>query len=418
MEKNTLKKIIVESQDFLVSRKVINRDYHLEEKGNYVIVGQRRTGKTYLAFQYIQRRIEDEKLSIDQFLYINFEDERLIEFKTSDFDLLLDSYKELYNRKPVCVFDEIQIIDGWEKFIRRLADQDYRVLVTGSNSKMLSKEIATVLGGRFLLKEISGLSFREFLAFHKLELVKNYEFKDQRFEIQRLFETYLLFGSLPEIINFSNKKDYLSTLFEKIFYGDIIARYNIKNDFGFRLLVKKLAESTMDETSFNRLKNIIKSTGTNVGTQTLIEYFGYLNDSYLVHSLSNYFSKFVERETKKKFYFSDTGILGLFLIDPESSMLETFVHNHLRKRFKESLYYLRNAFEVDFYVQDQYLVQVAYSISNDQTRNREINGLINAEKKVKVKELLIITMYEDDQISINGKSIQVVPAWKWALKNE
>jgi len=415
MEKDVIKKIIVESQEFIANVELVKRDYAVEANGNYVLVGQRRTGKTYFMYQQIKEGIEKKSFTIDQILYINFEDERLIEFKSTDFDILIEAYKELFSHKPLCFFDEIQNIDGWEKFVRRLTDQKYRVLVTGSNAKMLSREIATTLGGRFIVKEIHGLSFKEFLIFKNVKLKKNYEFKEQRFEIQRLFQEYLFYGSLPETLQFNNKKEYLSNLFEKVFNGDIIARHKIKNAFGLKLLVKKIAESTMDETSFNRMKNIIKSSGTSIGTNTLIEYFGYLNDAYLIFSINNYNSKFVERETKKKFYFSDTGILKLFLFKPESMLLETFVYNRLRKVFGSDVYYYRENTEVDFYIPDRELIQVAFSLNNYQTREREVKAIARALTKIKAKTLKIITLNEQDTISHNGQTIEVVPAWKWAL---
>jgi predicted AAA+ superfamily ATPase len=418
MEKTFLKKIIVESQEFILNEKVIKRHYTIEKNGNYVFVGQRRAGKTYLMFQQIKELIKNNSITIEHILYINFEDERFIEFQNTDFNVLIEAYKELFTHKPICFFDEIQNISGWEKFVRRLADQKYQVFVTGSNAKMLSKEIATILGGRFIIKEIQGLSFQEFLMFNNVKPENNYELKEQRFEIQRLFKEYLFYGSLPETLKFNNKKEYLSNLFQKIFYGDIIARYKIKNDFGLKLLVKKIAESTMDETSFNRIKNIIKSAGISVGTKTLIDYFGYLNDAYLIFSINNFNSKFVERETKKKFYFSDTGILNLFLFNPESKLLETFVYNRLRKLFDTEVYYFRENTEVDFYIPDKELIQVVYSINNYQTREREINALIKAETKVRAKNLKIITYDEQEQISYKGKTIKVIPAWKWALSDK
>lgn len=415
MEKAVLKKIIVESQEFISNVKVLNRQYSIEENGNYVFVGQRRTGKTFFMFQQIKERIKKKSNTIEQILYVNFEDERLIEFQNTDFDVLIEAYKELFNQKPICFFDEIQNIEGWEKFSRRLADQKYKVFVTGSNARMLSKEIATILGGRFIIKEITGLSFWEYLQFNNVKLDNNYELKDQRFEVQRLFKEYLFNGSLPETLRFNNKKEYLSNLFEKIFYGDIIGRHKIKNDFGLKLLVKKLAESTMDETSFNRIKNIIKSAGIGIGTKTLIDYFGYLNDAYLIFSINNFNSKFVERETKKKFYFTDTGILNLFLFEPESKLLETFVYNRLRKMFDTEVYYFRDNTEVDFYIPEKELIQVTYSLENYQTRERELNGIIKAQSKVNAEKLKIITYNEQEQISYKGHAIEVLPAWKWAL---
>lgn len=415
MKKERLKKIIVESQEFIQKVKLFERKINIEKNGNYVFIGQRRTGKTYFMFQIIQQKLRRKEITPESVLYINYEDERLIEFQYEDFDRLIEAYRELYNHDPVCFFDEIQNIHSWEKFVRRLSDQHYRLYITGSNAKMLSKEIATVLGGRFLIKEIFGLSFSEFLSFHKIIPDKNYQYKQQRFEIQKLFDSYLINGGLPETLKFENKKEYLSGLFDKIFFGDIIARHKIKNDFGLKLLIKKIAESTMDETSFNRLKNIIKSSGVAIGTQTLIEYFEYLNESLLVFSIGNFNAKFVDREIKKKFYFSDTGILNLFLFNPESLLLETLIFNVLRRIYGKTVYYYRDNTEVDFYIPDKVLLQVSYSLHEQQTSEREVNSLVKAAEKVKAKKLQIITYNEEDSLNYKGYDIEIVPAWKWVL---
>lgn len=415
MKKEILKKLIVESQEFIQKIRLVERQINIEENGNYVFIGQRRTGKTYFMFQIIQEKIRKQEITAENVLYLNFEDERLLEFHYKDFDSLIESYRELYDHDPVCFFDEIQNIDGWEKFARRLSDRHYRVFITGSNARMLSREISTVLGGRFLIKEICGLSFSEFLSFHGITPDTNFQYKEERFEIQKLFKSYLLDGGLPETPKFEHKKEYLSSLFDKILFGDIIARHKIKNDYGLKLLIKKIAESTMDETSFNRLKNIIKSAGVGIGTQTLIEYFEYLNDSFLIFNIGNFTAKFVERESKKKFYFSDTGILNLFLFNPESMLLETFVFNALRRKFGDDLYYYRENFEVDFYIPGNTLLQVSYSLHEQSTMQRELNGLIKAAKSQEAQKLQIITYNEEDKLQYKGYDIEIVPAWKWAL---
>lgn len=415
MNKEVLKRIIIESQEFIQTVGLINRQITIDENANYVFVGQRRTGKTYFMFQLIRELIRKKKINIERVLYINFEDERLLEFHFNDFDRLIESYRELFRQVPVCFFDEIQNIKGWEKFARRLSDQNFKVYITGSNATMLSREISTVLGGRFMVKEIFGLSFHEYLSFHGVIPESNFQFKEQRFEIQKLFNDYLYFGALPEVNKFENKKEYLSNIFEKVFYGDIVARHHIKNDFGLKLLVKKIAESTMDETSFNRLKNIIKSSGIGIGTQTLIEYFGYLNDAYLIFNIGNYNSKFVERETSRKFYFSDTGVLSLFLFNPESMLLETLVYNHLRRIYGEDVYYYRDNSEVDFYLPGKAMIQVAFSLHKDQTMKRELDGLQKASEKVQSEEFKIITMSEEEVLNYKDLKIEIIPAWKWLL---
>jgi predicted AAA+ superfamily ATPase len=333
----------------------------------------------------------------------------------SELDTILESYREMFSNLPVMFFDEIQNIAGWQKFARRMADSGYKVYITGSNSEMLSSEMASTLGGRFMVKEIETLSFVEFLRFEGIKLEANFEFSSARFEIIRLFEHYFAEGGFPELFKFADKKEYLSTLFQKVFLGDIIARNQVRNPFALKVLIKKLAESTMDEVSYNRIKNIVNSTGMPVATSTIIEYVKYLEDSFLISPLENFNAKISSRESKKKYYFRDTGILSLFLMNPESFQLETLVFNKLRKNYGSGVYYLRNGFEVDFLIPDQALIQVCYTMDEPATRKREISGLVKASEKHQVINHLIITYNTEEIIQEKGIEIKVIPVWKWLL---
>ncbi|MFW5983024.1 MAG: ATP-binding protein [bacterium] len=409
-----LKSIIVESQEHIADIAIINRQVVIEKHANYVFTGPRRAGKTFFIYQLIQMKHAGN----DDFLFVNFEDERLIEFSPGDFDLLLEAYNQLYDGKPVLYFDEVQNIPGWEKFCRRMADSNYQVYVTGSNAKMLSAEIATTLGGRFLIKEISPLSFNEFLQFNELVLQKHFQYTRQKTMLVKHMEQYLTYGGFPESLKYNDKRSYLSNVFQKVFYGDIIARHKLKNDFALKMLIKKIAESVNNETSFNRIKNIINSTGIKVGTGTLIEYFNYLEDSFLVFSIKNYTSKFTERETKKKFYFIDTGVLNLFLINQNSKLLENAVYLALKRQLASEIYYYKRKHETDFYIPETgQLIQVSYSVKDYQTRERELNSLKAAMKDLNINKGLIITYDEEEKITDREYSISVLPFWKWVLKS-
>lgn len=414
MLKNNIKKIILYNQDRIKKISIKKRHYSIQSAGNYVFVGSRRAGKTYFLYQIIKERYV--KNQIKKVLYINFEDERLIDLTYKNLDLILESYYELFNQKPDIFFDEIQNVENWEKFIRRLVDNDYQVMVTGSNSQMLSSEIATTLGGRLLIKEIQPLSFKEFVEFNNVVLKENYEFTNQVFKIRELYNEYLLNGGFPETLKFSDKREYLSNLFQKLFYGDIIARYKISNQKTLKLLIKKIAESVNNETSINRIKNLIKSVGIPVGSNTLFEYLDYLSSSFMIFGLDNYANKFVERESKKKYYFSDTGLLNLFLIDKDTKLLENQIFIELRRRYKEQIYFIRRITETDFIVPEEKIVlQVSYQISNNETRKREIKGLIDAMTEFKINTGTIITFDTEEVITVDEFKINVVPAWKWLL---
>lgn len=411
--KETFKKIIVDKQEWLQSFKLINREVSIEKAANYAFTGLRRAGKSYLLYQIIRDKFFES--NFERVLMINFEDERLIEVTFNDLHLIIEAYYELYDHEPVLFLDEIQNVQHWQKFVRRLADEGIQVFVTGSNADMLSHEIATILGGRFINKEILPLSFREYLTFLEIPYSKKTKYSSAKYEIIKIYEQYLKFGGFPELFKFENKREFLSSVYQKLFYGDLIARYNVSNSNVLKLLVKKLAESVNNETSVNRIKNLIKSTGATIGNNTLFDYLNYLESSYLIGTVSNYYSKFSEKETNKKYYFLDTGILGLFLIDQDTKLLENQVYIQLRRKGFEP-YFLKKKSEIDFYVpEENLLMQVSYSIKDSETNERETKGLTLAMKEMKIKESYIITYNEEDVIETDVGVIHVVPSWVWLL---
>jgi hypothetical protein len=408
------KQIIVQRQDWLRKIDLHVRKVDLEKNANYVFTGLRRAGKTYYLYQIIQSFIK--KNNFDSILFINFEDERLIGMSHLQFNEILEAYKELFDLQPIIFLDEIQNIEHWQKFARRLADDGYRVYVTGSNAEMLSSEIASTLGGRYVNKEILPLSFSEFLSFQNKKFSTNAIYSDERIELKKQYLTYLEFGGFPELLNLENKRDYLSSVYQKLFYGDLIARYKISNPNLLKFLIKKLAESVNNETSVNRIKNLIKSTGVSIGSNTLFDYLNYLESSFLIAPISNYYSKFVEKETNKKYYFLDTGILMLFLNDQDTKLLENQIYIELRRR-GFSPYFLKSKLEVDFYVpEENLLIQVSYTISDPETRKREIKALESAMKSLEISESIIITIDEREIIETSSGKIKVIPAFEWLMK--
>lgn len=412
--KELFKKIIVERHEWLKEISLIRREISIEANANYVFTGLRRAGKSYMLYQIIQDTLQED--GIERVLFINFEDERLLEVGHEELHLILDAFYELYDVKPVVFLDEVQNVPHWQKFVRRLADDGLRVYVTGSNAEMLSHEIASTLGGRFVNREISPLSFREYLQFMKIDVSKSAKYSAQRYDIIKAYDTYLMHGGFPELVHFDNKREFLSSVYQKLFYGDLIARYNVANAVTLKLLVKKLAESVNSETSVNRIKNRIKSTGATIGNTTLFDYLNYLESSFIIGSISNFHSKFTERETNKKYYFLDTGILALFLTDQATKLLENQVYIELRRR-GFSPYFLKRNTEVDFYVPERaLLIQVSYSIEDPDTYQREVKGLRLAMKEFSIPSALIITHGEEKEITVDEGFIHVVPAWQWLLE--
>ncbi len=416
MDKETIKQILVENHEFVSKVELVKRDVFFEEAGNYVLVGSRRAGKTYCMLQIIKYMIS-KGADLSSILYINFEDERLLELKITELSLISDSFKELFSTTPIYFLDEIQNIDGWEKFARRLADSGSRVFITGSNAKMLSRDIATTLGGRFLIKEIYPFNFQEYLAANGIVLESNWQYGSQRFEIRKKFETYFYFGGFPEILKFVEKRQWLDNLYQKIFYRDLVARYKVRNEFALKLTVKKLAENIHDEVSFNRIKNVIQSTGTKIGTSTVLEYVSYLEESSLVFGVKNYLAKISERETKKRYYFIDNGILTLFLINPATILLENMVAVKLRQQYSDQFYYVKTTYEVDFYIPSRkMLIQVCYNMSKMDTEKREMTALLKINEVIKADFLTIITLDEERTENVKGSEINILPVWKWLLE--
>jgi len=415
MDKETIKKILVENHELILKVELVKRDVFFEDAGNYVLVGSRRAGKTYCMLQVIKDMLS-RGTDLSSIFYINFEDERLLELKVTELNLMVDAFKELFTTTPIYFLDEIQNIEGWEKFARRLADAGSRVFITGSNAKMLSREIATTLGGRFIIKEIYPYNFQEYLTANLIELENNWKYGAQRFEIRKHFETYFYYGGFPEILRFKEKRQWLDNLYQKIFYGDLVARYKIRNEFALKLTVKKLAENIHDEVSFNRIKNIIQSTGTKIGTSTVLEYISFLEESWLVFGVKNYLAKISDRETKKKYYFIDNGILSLFLINPATILLENMVAVKLRQLYADQFYYVKTSNEVDFYIPSKkMLIQVCYMMSKTDTEKREMNALLKINEVIKADYLTIITLDEERKKNVNGLEINIIPILKWLL---
>lgn len=351
MDKNILKSVITDNQVEVPKYQVIPRSFTFEEFGNYVFVGIRRAGKSFLLYQRMQQLLA-QGIHWDEMLYVNFEDERLVGMSLEDLNLLLEVHLEMYGKKPILFLDEIQNIVGWEKFARRLADTKHRVYITGSNAKMLSQDIQTTLGGRYIPINVYPYSFKEFLNANNIKVDDNSLFvTETKAGILRKFNDYFYYGGFPEGAEFSAKRDYLTSVYQKIYLGDIAARHSVDNTFALRVLFKKLAESVKQPMSFTRVANIVSSTGVRVGKTTIINYIEYAKDAWLISSIQNIAGKLVDKETNPKYYFTDNGILNLFLLDGETSLLENLVAINLLRKYgrNDAVFFYNQAVEVVLY---------------------------------------------------------------------
>ena len=417
MDKNIAKKLILENQQMVKELSFIRRNVEFEPHSCYVLVGLRRVGKSYMLYQRIHDLLQQGH-SIEEFLYFNFEDDRLTDIQLSDLDLIKQAYEEIFEHKPIFMLDEIQLVDGWEKFARRLADHKYLVYITGSNAKMLSKEISTTLGGRYIVQNVFPFSFQEFLKSKDIQLEKQWEYLDNA-HIKRAFNEYFHFGGLPELVLREEpfKRQWLGNLYNKIYFGDLISRYNIRNTAGLKALVRKLAESIKQPQSYNRLANIVSTVAGKVNQETIVDYLEYIKETCMIFSIENIEAKLQDKISNKKYYFIDNGILNLFLLDPETSLLENMVAIYLYETYGEDLYYYNDNIEVDFCLFEHgKAIQVSYSIQDDKTFERETKALLAYSKRFDCKELFIITMDEEKEINLDGNIIQIIPLWKMLLK--
>lgn len=413
VSKDIIKRCLADKKREISEAVIVNRQAEFEDNGNYVIVGVRHAGKSYLLYQRV-RELVSQGIGWDEILFVDFEDERLAEFNTDDFDLLLECHLELYGKKPIVFLDEVQNVPYWEKFVRRLADAKYRVYVTGSSAKMLSKDVATTLGGRFFIYDLFPFSFKEYLSAKQVELSDNWEYDIMlRSKVKHHFNDFFYFGGLPETLSFKNKRALLSSLYQKIYLGDICARNGLKNDRVMNILIKKLAESVKQPLSFNRLRNVIVSTGASLSLPSTIDYVGYVIDSSLVIPIANSIGKISDREMQKKYYFVDNGLLNLFLVNPETSLLENLVAVDSCRRYgKENVRYLNASNEIDFIVDDAKLaIQVSYSISDALTRKRELAPLSAFAASHPDWKCLIVTFDEEGHEGL----VDIIPVWKWLL---
>ncbi|MCK5583408.1 MAG: ATP-binding protein [Elusimicrobiales bacterium] len=416
MEKTILKEIVMDQKNKKMPVDFVRRDIELKvkkDKGDHIVIisGIRRCGKSTLL-----NSIRQEKKESDYFL--DFDDERLIDFSVNDFQLLYEVFLELFGEQKVFYFDEIQNISGWERFIRRLHDNGNKVYITGSNASMLSRELGTHLTGRFIEICLYPFSFTEFLKFKKFEYNHNLHLNTQeKIKLKRMFNEYLRLGGFPSYIK-TEDNDYLKSLYESIIYRDIIVRYKLPQEKPLKEVVHYCASNIAKEISFNSMKDIagIKSS------TSIKEYFEYLENSFFVFLLNRFdYSLKKQIYFNKKVCFCDMAMannIGFHFSEDFGRVLENIVFLQLQRQGKE-IYFHKSKVECDFLVKEKnriiMAIQVSRSLKNKETRDREIFGLIDAIKQYKLKSGLILTEDEEGDIKEGGYNIKIMPVWKWLL---
>lgn len=424
INKVVLKQILASNQKDIEQYQIVSRELPSDEFEHRVFIGVRRAGKSFMLYQKMQQMLA-EGHSWEDMLYLNFEDDRLADFKSEDFELILECHAEMYDKRPMLFLDEVQNIDGWEKFARRLADAKYKVWITGSNAKMLSSEIMTTLGGRYLSTEVYPYSFQEFLMIKDVPYDENSLLAtESRAKMLRAWSEFFEWGGLPESVSLSVKRDYLTSTLQKIYLGDIVNRNKISNANLLRLLLKKIAESVKQPISYNRLANILSSVSGKITMPTVSKYIEHSEAAWLLLRLRNISAAFADKESLCKYYFIDNGVLHLFLLDSDTALLENLTALTLFRKYghdkdNERVFFYNDKVEVDFYIPEEKLaIQASYSISKaDSTYDREVDALKKIPNVLECNRRVILTYDESDTITDEFGTIEVMPLWKWILEN-
>ena len=424
VSKSGLKQVLLSNQRDIEKYKIFPRELPSDGFPLRVFIGVRRAGKSYMLYQKIQSMLASGH-GWNEMLYLNFEDDRLDQFTLEDFNLILECHSEMYGCRPMLFLDEIQNVDGWEKFARRLADSKYAVWITGSNAKMLSSEIMEKLGGRYLTTEVYPYSFKEYLntqdiAYDELSLLD----MERRGAVIRAWDEYFRWGGLPESVNLTVKRNYLSSVFQKIYLNDIASNGKIPNLGTLRLMIKKLAENVCQCVSYNRLAGVLSSVSGKVSMPTVSKYIEASEHSWLILRLRNVSASFAEKESLCKYYFIDNGILNLFLLEGEASLLENLTALSLFYRYghdrdnERVFFYKDRACEVDFYIpEDKLAIQASYDLNRSQeTFDREISALKRLPSVKECSRRVVLTNDEEGVIADSFGNIEIIPLWKWFLQ--
>jgi len=394
------------------------------------IVGPRRAGKTYFLYQ-VMKEILQAGAGITDILYVNFEDERITPLRAENLQDMLDAYFELYDKKanPFVFLDEVQNVPGWDRFARRLSDAGFRVFITGSNSRMLGREIATSLRGRTITYEVFPFSFREFVGLRGVTLRKDTAYGKTRHRFGPLYEEYFFSGGYPEIVlteGDSIKGRILQDYFNTIFYKDLVDRYAIKNTELLRQWLNLLIMNLSSLVSFSKVENDFKSRGMKLSRSTLSYFSRYVEDAFFGFFLEMYSESVRKRQVNpKKFYLVDVGLhnfLTFKFSENKGRILENLVFLELR-RSAPSVFYYRTASgeEVDFLVKsrkDVRLIQVCYDLHNLDVFTREKKALLSGMRELGLKRGTIITENEKRTQTEGGQTLEIVPAWEWLLTQQ
>lgn len=425
-----LRRILDDFQDRDLPKPVV-RDLKVSElPGKAVVVlGMRRTGKTWFCFQKIQELLTSG-VNRNRILYLNFEDDRLMPFTVTDFETMLELF---FSRDPslkqqTCHFflDEIQRIQGWELFVRRLLDtENIRLWITGSSAKLLGTEIATAMRGRSLSVEVFPFSFREFIRFNGENLVEgSFDGSRQRALLQYMLNQYALKGGFPEaqMEDEDLRCKIIQNYVDVVILRDVVERHRVSNMPALRALIRAILAAPANSFSVNKFHGVLKSLGVSGDKNELYKYISYLHDAYFIHPVEIWSRSLKTRQVNpKKMYACDIGMvraMSFGITEDRGALLENMVFLHLRRNGVVPDYYVSPAGrEVDFIFvtrqRGRHLIQVCWSMDNSSTRKRELAALSDAMQEFKCDTATIVTWAEEG----DENGIEIVPVWRWMLRD-
>ena len=424
ISKELLKEIIVSNEEFITQqiKKIIKREgISFPEILNKVVIlyGVRRSGKTYILYDLFKKYKS-------QALYIDFEDERLTDFETRDFEVLKEAFLELKShligKEIIFLFDEIQNIEGWEKFCRRITEREnIKIFVAGSSSRIMPMEIHTSLRGRAWSIEITPFSFREYLRLKGINIKdKKIIYGSKKTLIKKYFSEYIKWGGFPEVSLLKSdfeKRKVIKEYLEAMFFKDLVERFNITNIHLLKILTEKLFSSFSLKFSLTAFYKQYKETFP-FSKDTLFSYYNYFLESMLIFEIRKFSESSYKRlRNPAKIYLADTGICKKVTSADQGRVLENIVFLGLRK-IREEIFYFDENRECDFIVKDNQGKLFPYQVTlelKEENREREIDGLTEACKRLKIKEGTIFTYDEEDSIVAEGIHIKIIPVWKWLL---
>lgn len=373
-----------------------------------VVSGFRRTGKSTLMRQLAQH------LGKESFYYINFEDERFLGFTPKQWNTLYQAMLRSYGERKIFIIDEVQNIVGWERFVRRFADNGFKFYLTGSNAQLLSRELGTKLTGQYLSLEVFPFSFSEFLTFKK---TGNMNFQNpttkERVRMENYFAQYLFAGGIPNALKYPEAQ-WHKTLYDSVLYKDVAVRYKINETKALQEAAFYLISNISSLISFNRMKENLTLGSVN----TVKNFVNYLEEAWLLFTITVHdFSVKRQQIAAKKVYSIDTGLtrsVAFSFSQNRGKLLENLVFLNLRRRSKEIYYYkTKTGKEIDFYLpRERLLIQTTQSLTDPATSARETTSILEAMQETEIKQGFILTETEE---TCDNKKVKVMPVWKWLL---